>query len=80
MKGILPKITIKDFTLYRGKYPINIQPRFIMAFDNGQKVLCWGYEKIEPLIAKCESYYLSRPNITKYKIHEHPNPLADFVE
>lgn len=64
----LPSVTPESFKTKRGK-----DANFIMAFDNGQIVHCYGHEGNEAALKdKCENYYLNHPAISAYKIHANP--------
>ena len=61
----IPVVTQEHFKSKQGKVASHI-----MAFDNGQLVYCYGYErKKAKLVDKCKNYYLAHPCISKYKIH-----------
>lgn len=74
MANNLPNITDAHFTTKRGK-----DAGYILAFDNGQIVYCYGYamnqEDRQKLVDKCENYYLAHRCITHYAIHARPEHL-----
>ena len=67
----IPEITDKHFE--------HEDVNHIMAFDNGQTVVCYGRsiddKNYQELVDKCENYYLKHHSISKYEIHVRPEHL-----